>query len=444
MKIKEIGIDGFGKFHDYHTELSEGIQVIYGNNETGKTTLRQFMFHMLFGLEKSRGTAARKDDYTRYMPVEGGRYGGYLLVEKEGQRYRIQRTFETGNRQLRLFLEDTMEEIPLPKQSLQGVLFENSAESFQNTASLTQADIRTGKEMQKILQNSMANLRNSQDARLDIRKADNILKGKRRNARKNPAFYRSEQLRQRLGEGSFQENELKKYETQEEELYRQLYQKPRLSLLQRILQWIRRLFGVDQEEIRKNEICHKLEVVRLEKEHLLEQKQEIEDLKKEYQSALTQKKEAEQEVRWIDRAIWGIETAAADIQKTFGEELNEKISDIFCQMTGARYDKAVMDQSMEMMVRQDGRYIDMKYLSNGAVEQLYFALRLAAGELLYGEDEFPLFLDDVFGNYDDVRLKNTLAYLSQNCERQILIFTGRREILNMLEKLKIDFHVIVL
>ena len=71
-----------------------------------------------------------------------------------------------GNRQLRLFLEDTMEEIPLPKQSLQGVLFENSAESFQNTASLTQADIRTGKEMQKILQNSMANLRNSQDARL--------------------------------------------------------------------------------------------------------------------------------------------------------------------------------------------------------------------------------------------------------------------------------------
>ena len=52
MKIKEIGIDGFGKFHDYHTELSEGIQVIYGNNETGKTTLRQFMFHMLFGLER--------------------------------------------------------------------------------------------------------------------------------------------------------------------------------------------------------------------------------------------------------------------------------------------------------------------------------------------------------------------------------------------------------
>ena len=76
MRIKETAIDGFGKFHNFHTELSDGIQVIYGKNETGKTTLRQFMFHMLFGLEKSRGAAARRDEYTRYMPVEGGRYGG--------------------------------------------------------------------------------------------------------------------------------------------------------------------------------------------------------------------------------------------------------------------------------------------------------------------------------------------------------------------------------
>ena len=444
MRIKETAIDGFGKFHNFHTELSDGIQVIYGKNETGKTTLRQFMFHMLFGLEKSRGAAARRDDYTRYMPVEGGRYGGYLILEKDEKTYRIQRSFDTGNRELRLFLEDTMEEIPLPEQTLRGILFENSAEAFQNTASLTQADIRTGKEMQKILQNSMANLRSSQDAGLDIRKAVDLLKGKRRDARKDPAFRRVEQLRQRLGEVSFQETELKKYEAVEEQLYRQLEQKPKLSLLQRILQWIRRLFGVDQEEIRKNEIRHKLEVVRLEKEHLLEQKQAIEHLKQEYQSVMEGKKEAEQEIRWMERAIWAIETAAADVQKTFGEELNEKISDIFCRMTGGRYEKAVMDQSMEMMVKRNGRYIDMKYLSNGAVEQLYFALRLAAGELLYEGDHFPLFLDDVFGNYDDERLKNTLSYLAENCGRQIMIFTGRRESLRTLEKSGIDFHTIIL
>ena len=444
MKIKEIVIDGFGKFHDYHTEFFDGIQIIYGNNETGKTTMRQFMYCMLFGLEKSRGAAARKDDYTRYVPVYGGRYGGYLIVEKGESPFRIQRIFETGNRQLRLFQEDTMEEIPLPNQTLQGVLYENSAESFQNTASLTQSDIRTGKEMQKILQNSMANLRSSQDARLDIRKAVNELKSRRRNVRKNPAFGRSEQLRQRLGEVSFHEKELRECEAREEALYRQLHQTQRLSLLQRILQWIRKLFGVDQEEIRKNEIRYKLEVVSLEKEHLLEHKRKMEDLKQEYQSALKQKKEAEQEIHRIDRAIWAIETAAADVQKTFGEELNEKISDIFCRMTGGRYDKVVMDQSMEMMVRHNGRYIDMKYLSNGTVEQLYFSLRLAAGELLYGKDEFPLFLDDVFGNYDDERLKNTLSYLAENCKRQIMIFTGRREVFHILEKLGIDFHVIVL
>ena len=60
MKIQEISIDGFGKFHKYHTYFADGIQVIYGKNETGKTTLRQFMIAMLFGLEKGRGLAAKK------------------------------------------------------------------------------------------------------------------------------------------------------------------------------------------------------------------------------------------------------------------------------------------------------------------------------------------------------------------------------------------------
>ena len=51
--------------------------------------------------------------------------------------------------------------------------------------------------------------------------------------------------------------------------------------------------------------------------------------------------------------------------------------------------------------------------SSFSIEQLYFALRLASADLLYEDDEFPLFLDDVFGNYDDERLRQTLAYLNQ-------------------------------
>ena len=40
MKIEEINIDGFGKFHKYHCQTSGKLEVFYGKNESGKTTLR--------------------------------------------------------------------------------------------------------------------------------------------------------------------------------------------------------------------------------------------------------------------------------------------------------------------------------------------------------------------------------------------------------------------
>ena len=49
MKIEEINIDGFGKFHKYHCQTSGKLEVFYGKNESGKTTLRKFMIAMLLG-----------------------------------------------------------------------------------------------------------------------------------------------------------------------------------------------------------------------------------------------------------------------------------------------------------------------------------------------------------------------------------------------------------
>ena len=86
----------------------------------------------------------------------------------------------------------------------------------------------------------------------------------------------------------------------------------------------------------------------------------------------------------------------------------------------------------------------MKYLSNATIEQLYFALRLASADLLYEDDGFPLFLDDVFGNYDDERLKQTLGYLERKTDRQIFLFTGRKEILHVLDQNEISYHLISL
>ena len=88
--------------------------LLFGKNEAGKTTIRKFMISMLFGLERARGVAAENDDYIRYMPVNGGNYGGSVTIRKGKTFYRIIRDFSKEQKNLRMFYEDTMEEINLP------------------------------------------------------------------------------------------------------------------------------------------------------------------------------------------------------------------------------------------------------------------------------------------------------------------------------------------
>ena len=58
MKIKEIEIKNFGKFSNQRFVFRDGIQVFYGENEFGKSTIYGFLKAMLFGMERGRGKAA--------------------------------------------------------------------------------------------------------------------------------------------------------------------------------------------------------------------------------------------------------------------------------------------------------------------------------------------------------------------------------------------------
>lgn len=55
MKIKEITIYGFGRWVDQTFSFSNSnLITLLGDNESGKTTLHQFIIYMLFGMTKKR------------------------------------------------------------------------------------------------------------------------------------------------------------------------------------------------------------------------------------------------------------------------------------------------------------------------------------------------------------------------------------------------------
>ena len=68
MQILELHLKHFGKFTDKHIYFPEHVQVLYGENEYGKSTIYAFIKAMLFGMERGRGRAAGRDDFSRYEP----------------------------------------------------------------------------------------------------------------------------------------------------------------------------------------------------------------------------------------------------------------------------------------------------------------------------------------------------------------------------------------
>lgn len=70
MRIERAKVDNFGKLNQREFRFGPGINVIYGENEGGKSTLHAFFRGMFYGLPRMRGRAARNDAYSRYEPWE--------------------------------------------------------------------------------------------------------------------------------------------------------------------------------------------------------------------------------------------------------------------------------------------------------------------------------------------------------------------------------------
>ena len=68
---------------------------------------------------------------------------------------------------------------------------------------------------------------------------------------------------------------------------------------------------------------------------------------------------------------------------------------------------------------------------------------MAAGELLCGEEKFPVILDEIFGMYDEERLAAALKWLSEE-KRQVIICSCRKKEMEVMEKLGIPFREVAL
>ncbi len=95
MIIKQAIIRGFGKFVNQTFDFSDGLTVIEGENEAGKSTLHAFIEGILYGfLNPTKKKKQYFEAYTRYQPLSTHVYGGALIVELNDITYRIDRNLD--------------------------------------------------------------------------------------------------------------------------------------------------------------------------------------------------------------------------------------------------------------------------------------------------------------------------------------------------------------
>ena len=97
MKIKNLKINGFGKLENKEITLENGINLIYGKNEAGKSTILKFITSMFYGLTKNKNGGSLPE-IEKYEPWKAEEFSGKISYELDnGEQYEVYRDFKKKN-----------------------------------------------------------------------------------------------------------------------------------------------------------------------------------------------------------------------------------------------------------------------------------------------------------------------------------------------------------
>ena len=122
-----------------------------------------------------------------------------------------------------------------------------------------------------------------------------------------------------------------------------------------------------------------------------------------------------------------LNAARAVLQRRFAPRISKRAQELLSRMTGGRYHSLSMrdDFSLQAGAGSEETLHDALWRSDGTVDQLYLALRLAVAEEL--TPNAPLVLDDALVRFDDERMRVAVDILKEvSCRKQVILFTCQR------------------
>lgn len=225
MIIKKINVKSFGKLKNKEIELKDGLNIIYGENESGKSTLQSFIKVMLYGVDNKKGKKTLSDR-AKYTPLGESSFSGELLIEENGEEILIDRSFgktkkyDDGN----ILNNITGEKINKYSWQEPGKDILNiSSEGFKNTLFISQMGCTVESSKQDDVLNKIINILECGADEVSYKKIKNNLEENKKSLTNSRKTGKLDLLR--IKESELLEERYKRVKIHEENIENELYLK---------------------------------------------------------------------------------------------------------------------------------------------------------------------------------------------------------------------------
>ncbi len=192
MKIIKLEIKEFGKLRDLSLELGDEINLILGDNESGKSTILLFIKFMLYGVAR-KTKSSPVSEAERALSWENDKAGGSMTLTHSGKRYRIERRLPATAKNLQVFDDESgepLKDITAPGEYFLGM----TAEVFESTSAISQlgCTLIKGESVTAATQNLMSNADEAINTDRALRALDEARKSYQHKGGKGGSIYELE------------------------------------------------------------------------------------------------------------------------------------------------------------------------------------------------------------------------------------------------------------
>lgn len=175
MRIKNIKVNAYGNIENKDINLEEGINIIHGANESGKSTLLNYIISIFYGISRNKDGKALSD-YEKYKPWNSNEFSGRISYKLEnGEKYEIFRDFNKKNPKIyNDKLEDISDRFETDKKDGSKFFIEQMGidkQMYLSTVVSTQEEVRLDEKNQNMLIQKIANLAGTGEDNVSYKKA---------------------------------------------------------------------------------------------------------------------------------------------------------------------------------------------------------------------------------------------------------------------------------